>query len=98
MGYKLYNHYGPTETTVDAIVCECNTSQNLIGKPISNIKVYITDENSKLMPIGEVGEICIAGDGLTKGYLNNPELTRLKFLPCPFKEGGILDTAIYRLE
>jgi amino acid adenylation domain-containing protein len=77
-GYKLYNHYGPTEATVDAITCQCGESKVLIGKPISNVRVFI-HANNKLQPIGIPGELSISGPGLARGYLNNPELTNSKF-------------------
>jgi len=77
-GYKLYNHYGPTEVTVDAITCQCGQSKVLIGKPISNVRVFIHADN-KLQPIGIPGELSISGPGLARGYLNNPQLTAKKF-------------------
>jgi acyl-coenzyme A synthetase/AMP-(fatty) acid ligase/acyl carrier protein len=55
-----------------------------IGKPISNTKVYVLDENLNMVPRGVPGELCISGDGLAKGYLNNPEKTKKTFIPHPF--------------
>ncbi|MEG4940350.1 non-ribosomal peptide synthetase [Microcoleus sp. F4-D5] len=55
-----------------------------IGKPIFNTKVYVVDDNLTPVPIGEVGELCIAGDGVGKGYLNDQGLTQRKFIPNPF--------------
>ncbi len=49
-----------------------------IGRPISNSRVYITDAQGRLCAPGIAGEICVAGDGLARGYLNNPELTASK--------------------
>ncbi|NIM15275.1 MAG: amino acid adenylation domain-containing protein [Candidatus Aminicenantes bacterium] len=79
----LYNTYGPTETTVCASFY--NYTQPLrstipIGKPIAGYHVYILDEFYCLRPIGVAGEICIAGAGVTRGYLNRPELTAEKFI------------------
>jgi amino acid adenylation domain-containing protein/non-ribosomal peptide synthase protein (TIGR01720 family) len=82
----LNNHYGPTETTIDAIVA-CNINDfpvNRLGKPIGNVKTYILDPHHNILPIGVVGEICIAGNGLARGYLNKPDLTAEKFIPNPF--------------
>jgi amino acid adenylation domain-containing protein len=80
--YDLYNNYGPTENTVVTTSYRVeNPLENIpIGKPIANNIVYILDrEGLHLQPMGVVGELCIAGDGLARGYLNNPELTVDKF-------------------
>jgi amino acid adenylation domain-containing protein len=55
-----------------------------IGKPIYNSQVYLVDQNLKQVPIGVTGEICLAGDGVGKGYLTDPFLTAQKFLKNPF--------------
>lgn len=92
---KLINMYGITETTVHVTFREL-TSEDLlstdpiIGKPIPTLKVYIMDENQKLMPYGVEGEICVAGLGICKGYLNRPELNKLKFVNNPYIEGELL--------
>ncbi len=88
----VYNAYGPTECTVCSTIYKVEPyvdyhSQLPIGKPISNTQIYIVDEQLEIVPTGIVGELCIAGTGLTKGYLNQPELTAEKFIPNPFKEG-----------
>lgn len=83
---KLTNLYGPTEATVDVTYYDCPIDENIekipIGKPIKNIKAYIF-RDSKLLPVGEIGELCISGEGLARGYLNNPELTKEKFVDNP---------------
>ncbi|SFB44660.1 D-alanine--poly(phosphoribitol) ligase subunit DltA, partial [Clostridium frigidicarnis] len=79
-GYDLYNHYGTTEVTIDAITSKCEFDSVAIGKPISNTKCYILDDNLKMVPIGVIGNICIAGHGLARGYVNDPELTAKKFI------------------
>ncbi|RAL25792.1 non-ribosomal peptide synthetase [Thermoflavimicrobium daqui] len=85
------NAYGPTETTVCATTWEPTKEEDVmevpIGKPISNTKIYILDENLQLQPIGVPGELCIGGDGLARGYLNKPELTAEKFILNPFIPG-----------
>ncbi|MCX7920819.1 MAG: amino acid adenylation domain-containing protein [Clostridia bacterium] len=90
-GTKLSNLYGPTEATVDVSYFDCSTGQEIevvpIGKPIDNIKLYITDKDNNLCPVGVPGELCIAGDGLARGYLNRAELTAEKFTPNPFETG-----------
>ncbi|WP_346940202.1 amino acid adenylation domain-containing protein [uncultured Clostridium sp.] len=88
---KLINLYGPTEATID--VSYFGTSSGLdmkvipIGKPISNIKLYILDINRNLQPVGVTGELYISGDGLARGYLNRPDLTAEKFVDNPFEVG-----------
>lgn len=87
---NVYNTYGPTESTVCATYYPCpKTGGNFIpiGKPISNYSVYILDRRLNLAPIGINGEICISGVGITRGYLNRPELTHEKYIPDPFQQG-----------
>ncbi len=81
-GRKFINAYGPTEMTVCATLTECQADGNLppIGKPISNTKIYILDINLNPIPLGIPGELCIAGAGLARGYLNCPDLTEEKFI------------------
>lgn len=88
-GAKLHNLYGPTETTINAITQTCTPKDaisiaSLIGKPISNTKVYILDNKMQLVPTGVLGELYISGDGLARGYINNLTLTQQKFLQHPF--------------
>lgn len=78
-GYPLYNHYGPTETTIDALAAPCSHEAVYIGKPIANTRCYIMDRCGHLVPIGVSGELYIAGAGVSRGYLNNPELTVERF-------------------
>ena len=88
---KIIHVYGPTESTVFATYypldrLEAGAGTVPIGKPISNTKVYIIGKDGHLQPEGVAGEICIAGDGLAKGYLNAPELTEERFIEdtyCP---------------
>lgn len=78
-GYPLYNHYGPTETTVDALACKCKLTSDDIGYNVANLRNYVVDADGKLQNVGLPGELCIAGVGLARGYLNNPEFTEEKF-------------------
>ncbi|MDA2157988.1 MULTISPECIES: amino acid adenylation domain-containing protein [Bacillus cereus group] len=87
---KILNGYGPTENTTfsTTYLIEKEYSSNIpIGKPIANSKAYIVNENNVLMPIGVYGELCVSGDGLTRGYVNRPELTAEKFIDNPFETG-----------
>ena len=75
------NAYGPTEAAICAtmrVVDDENPSN--IGKPIANMRCFILDENRQLCPIGVPGELYIGGIGNAKGYLNNEELTKQKFV------------------
>lgn len=86
---KVFNVYGPTEATVDATIHECNIgldNRSLIGKPIDNTKIYILDGNN-LCGIGVPGELCIAGVGIARGYINDPDLTKEKFINNPYGDG-----------
>lgn len=88
---RVTNIYGPTETTINATFYQCGDEpiERLpIGKPLPNYRIYILDKYRKLLPIGIPGEIYIGGDGVGRGYLNQPELTAEKFLADPFISGG----------
>jgi len=82
--YVLVDYYGPTEATIFSTACRvASASHDLpssIGVPIAGAEVLILDEALSDVPAGEVGELCIAGPGLAKGYLNNESLTHERFL------------------
>ncbi|MFC4634987.1 amino acid adenylation domain-containing protein [Dokdonia ponticola] len=91
----FYNKYGPTETTISSTIYKYDAQKFIgqsvpIGKPISNTEIYILSEDELLQPMGVVGEICISGDGLSRGYLNQPALTKEKFVFNRFRESGTL--------
>ena len=79
---EFWNCYGPTETVVYSTCTQITSSEMpvLIGKPIDNTFIYILDRNQKELPAGVIGEVCIGGLGVTKGYNNLPELTAEKFI------------------
>ena len=92
---KVYNPIGPSECSVWDMGGELNREDGIdihIGKPIANAQIYITDKYMNLLPIGVTGEICIGGDGVGAGYLNNPELTAERFIDNPFGEGKLYRT------
>ncbi|MBG1241150.1 non-ribosomal peptide synthetase [Nostoc sp. NZL] len=88
---QLVNSYGPTETTVVATLSDLsenalNCQEVSIGKPISNVQVYVLDKYLQPVPIGVPGELHIGGAGVARGYLNRPELTAEKFISNPFEK------------
>jgi len=89
--FHVYNHYGPSETTIGKLIRRVdleNTAEKIsLGKPFCRSFVYILDARGNLVPTGATGEIHIGGDGLSKGYLNNPELTAERFISDPFRKG-----------
>ncbi len=88
---KIFNMYGPTETTVWSTVSDLTESTCVnIGKPIINTQIYIVDENNSLVTEGTEGELCIGGNGLSRGYLYNPEATSEKFILNPFALGQMM--------
>lgn len=91
---EIENVYGPTETTIwssmDVIPAQVPANVS-IGKPITNTQIYILNQSS-LCGIGIPGELCIAGDGVAKGYLNRKELTEEKFIPNPYGDGKLYRT------
>jgi non-ribosomal peptide synthetase component F len=80
----LENLYGPTEGTVYASKYSLADWQGEgsipIGEPLGNVTLYILDHYNHLQPLGVPGELFIGGDGLARGYLNNPELTAGRFI------------------
>ncbi|TRX03876.1 amino acid adenylation domain-containing protein, partial [Candidatus Methylobacter oryzae] len=89
---QLYNEYGPTEASVWSSVylaSQDDLERPLsIGRPISNVRLYILDSVGNPAPIGVQGELHIGGEGIVRGYWRRPELTAEKFVPDPFQNGG----------
>ena len=85
----IINGYGPTENTTFSIthLIEHIEDNIPIGKPINGTSAYILNKYNKLLPKGQVGEICLGGDGLSRGYLNSPELNKKKFFENPYQSG-----------
>jgi amino acid adenylation domain-containing protein/FkbM family methyltransferase len=81
---EYYNVYGPTECTVDATAAKVQGETPNIGRPLANTRIYLLDEALQPVPLGVRGEICIAGEGLARGYLHDAVQTALKFVPEPF--------------
>jgi len=88
---EIFNHYGPTETTVGVLTYRVDRdlprteSRTLpLGTPLPNSCVHVLDEAGQPVPPGAVGELCIGGRGVARGYLNRSELTAEKFVHDPF--------------
>lgn len=80
------NYYGPTEAGEVSAELKRRTSTDYItiGYPLGNIQFYIVDKNLNPLPFGVVGELCIGGIALARGYLNQTDLTQEKFIQNPF--------------
>ncbi|CAM2066017.1 Amino acid adenylation domain-containing protein [Sulfidibacter corallicola] len=86
---KVYNLYGPSEDTTYSTWALMGRDPNyrvLIGQPLSNTQAFVLDHNLQLVPIGIPGELYLAGEGLSRGYLNRPDLTVERYIPNPFAE------------
>lgn len=89
---QIFNVYGPTETTVWSTAClvaEIGTTVP-IGQPILNTDIHLLDSQQKRVPYGEIGELYIGGDGVSRGYWNRPDLTAGRFLTLPAISGARL--------
>ncbi|NAS32280.1 amino acid adenylation domain-containing protein [Flavobacteriaceae bacterium R38] len=93
---ELWNVYGPTETTIWSAIKRILKDDDIItiGKPIANTQLYILNEQNHLAVPNTVGEICIAGDGVSKGYWKRTDLTDEKFIKNPFENED--NSTLYR--
>ncbi|WP_458462474.1 amino acid adenylation domain-containing protein [Paenibacillus sp.] len=91
---RIINSYGVTEATVDSSYYEYTPGSPFprtrvpIGRPLPNVRFYILDKRSKLVPTGVSGELYIGGIGVGDGYCNNVELSSSRYLPDPFVPGA----------
>ncbi|MGF7082762.1 amino acid adenylation domain-containing protein [Mucilaginibacter sp. UYCu711] len=86
---RIVNHYGPTETTIGKLLHELSSDGDYnrvipIGKPFGNTRVYVLSKELALCPIGVSGQLYIGGQGVSRGYVNNSDLTYEKFIPNPY--------------
>ncbi|WP_339075511.1 amino acid adenylation domain-containing protein [Teredinibacter turnerae] len=93
---RFLHVYGPTENTTFSTWYEITQAAGNypIGKPVNQTQCFILDEFQSLLPKGAVGELCLAGDGLARGYLHRPDLTEQRFVPNPFDT--LENTRLYR--
>ncbi len=85
---EIINHYGPTEVTIGKVCYKVDFDalpvKTPIGKPFCNTRLYVVDKHLALCPVGVPGELLIGGDGVSKGYINRPELTAERYIKNPF--------------
>jgi len=86
----MYNLYGPTEASLAVTYWVCNGTERVIpiGRPMSNVRIYILDKHLRPVPIGVAGELHIGGVAPGRGYLKRPELTADNFIPDAFSQSG----------
>ena len=95
LGSRAWSLYGPTETTIWSTTKQLIPNRPVsIGSPLANTQVYVLDSRNQPMPIGVVGDLCIGGDGVARGYRNRPELTAERFVQDPFSDK--LGARLYR--
>ncbi|MDP3718283.1 MAG: amino acid adenylation domain-containing protein [Acidobacteriota bacterium] len=88
---RIINEYGPTEAVVGCCTYEFSGPPGEsvpIGRPISGARLHVLDDHLELVPAGVVGELCIGGRGVARGYLGRPDLTAASFIPDPFAGRG----------
>ncbi|NTV89091.1 MAG: amino acid adenylation domain-containing protein, partial [Clostridiales bacterium] len=86
---QIFNMYGPTETAVWSSIKELTHEDEItIGDPIANTQFYILNKDLRVQPVNVPGELYIAGDGLARGYHNNLQLTKERFVDNPFRSGS----------
>jgi acyl-coenzyme A synthetase/AMP-(fatty) acid ligase len=96
---RMLNHYGPTETTIGSCTFDVGDDVSAwrpgtvpVGKPISNTRAYVLDGQLEPVPVGVPGELCIAGAGVARGYIEQPEQTDAVFVSDPAGSGRLYRT------
>ncbi|MFJ6016902.1 amino acid adenylation domain-containing protein, partial [Streptomyces sp. NPDC092952] len=92
-GARLLNLYGSSEASGDSLYALCGSGDVTIGRPIANTRAYVLDARLRPVPVGVIGELHLAGDGLARGYLGRPDLTAGRFVANPYGPAG---TRMYR--
>ena len=85
----IWNSFGPTEVTDMCCIPKFERhSEPIAGGPMPNVRIYVVDKNLQALPIGVKGELCVAGVGVARGYMNKADLTQKAFIPNPFEQRG----------
>lgn len=84
---QVFNVYGPTETAIWSTTKLLDGQHLTIGNPLEHEVVYILSDNLQLLPLGVIGEVCIGGAGVSRGYWRDEPKTQLQFVPNPFRPG-----------
>ncbi|MGY1806359.1 Pls/PosA family non-ribosomal peptide synthetase [Blastococcus sp. SYSU D00669] len=93
-GRRILNTYGPTETTVTCTMAELQPGKAVtIGRPLPTYRIVLLDDDLQPVRAGEVGEICVGGPGVARGYVKRPDVTAERFIADP---RGIPGERIYR--
>ncbi len=92
---EIINEYGPTEATVGCMIHRFDPEADVyssvpVGHPAANAQIHVLDRDLAPVAIGVVGEMCVGGDGVAKGYHGRPDLTEERFVPDPFRDGGVV--------
>lgn len=94
---RIFNTYGPTEATVIATCAELSAGRPVtIGRAIPGYRVHLLDDEAHPARRGAVGQICVAGIGVARGYVGLPDLTAARFVPDPLASEGELDARMFK--
>ncbi|HEX7180880.1 MAG TPA: amino acid adenylation domain-containing protein [Thermoanaerobaculia bacterium] len=93
-GHHVVFSYGPTEATITSAVRRLDPDRRPdLGRPLEGTSIHLVDKRLEPVPAGVPGELCVAGEGLARGYLHRPDLTAERFLPSSF---GLAGSRLYR--
>jgi amino acid adenylation domain-containing protein len=98
VGCEVVNHYAPSETTCGSLTLRMSRfdwrhwqgASMPLGRPIANTRLYVLDVAGEPVPVGAIGELYIAGDGVSAGYVGDPQRTKERFLPDRFVAGSTM--------
>ncbi|UPW15718.1 amino acid adenylation domain-containing protein [Gordonia amicalis] len=92
---RIQNLYGPTETTIGVTISEPMHigAPVYLGRPIDGVGLLVLDNRLKPVPVGVPGELYVVGHAISRGYLDHPALTAVRFVANPY---GIPGDRMYR--